>query len=417
MIFDKVDLLVKNAGQLLTLSSAGPKIGKDLGDLGIIEDACVAVKEGKICWVGQNEELKSPADKVIDASGRVVMPGFVDSHTHLVFAGSREDEFELRLEGVSYTEIMNKGGGIRSTVRATRKASKEELCYLGSRRLDMMRSWGTTTAEAKSGYGLTVEDELKTLEVIEKLNREQVIDLVPTFLGAHEVPDEYRENRRAYIQLLTEELIPEVAKRDLAEFCDVFCEEGVFTSQESRTILERGKEFGLRPKIHADELSSSGGAELAGEVGAISAGHLNHASDEGLAAMRDAGTIAVLLPGASLFLGKVEPPPVRKMIDLGLPIALASDFNPGSSPVYAMPIVISLACLLLKLSPAEAIAASTLNGAYAVARGETVGSIEVGKDADLLILSANNYREIPYWFGHNPVDVVIKKGEIVKNLS
>lgn len=415
MLFDKVDLVIRNAGQLLTLRSKGPEIGKNLGDLGIVEDGAVAVRDGRISWVGRSQGVSFPADQALDARGRVVMPGFVDPHTHLVFAGSREDEFELRLKGASYTEIAERGGGIRSTVRATRKASGDELFEAARSRLDAMLSWGTTTAEAKSGYGLTVADELKMLEVIERLGKDCKADLAPTFLGAHEVPDEYRDNREAYVQLLIDEMIPQVAERHLAQFCDVFCEKGVFDADESGRILRRGKEFGLRPKIHADELSSCGGAELAGEIEAISAGHLNYASDKGLAAMREAGTAAVLLPGASLFLGKTEPPSVRKMIDLGLPIALATDFNPGSSPIYAMPIILSLACVLFKLTPAEAITASTLNAAYAIGRGERAGSIQVGKDADLLILNVRDYREIPYWFGSNPVETVIKRGQIIRS--
>lgn len=417
MIFDKVDLLIRNAGQLLTLKSQAPKTGKNLGELGIVEDGGVAVKDGKICWVGRSQEADFPAGQVIDALERVVMPGFVDPHTHLVFAGSREDEFELRLKGHSYAEIAAKGGGIRSTVRATRKASGDELLSLARRRLDVMLSWGTTTLEAKSGYGLSVADELKLLEVIRRLDEQQRVDIVATFLGAHEVPEEYGANREAYVQLLTNELIPEVASRGLAQFCDVFCEKGVFDLDESRRILSRGKELGLAPKIHADQLTQFGGAELAGEVGAVSAGHLNYPSDRGLAALKEAGTVAVLLPGADLFLGQIPGPPARKMIEMGIPVALATDFNPGSSPVCAMPVITGLACLLLKLTPAEAVAASTLSAAHAIGKGDRVGSIEVGKDADLLVLNVQKYGEIPYWFGHNPVDIVIKRGEVVVNRS
>lgn len=414
MIFEKADLLVKNVGQLLTLRSEGPKTGKDLGELGIVDGGAVAVRDGKICWVGKTGEADIAAGETIDARGRVVMPGFVDPHTHLVFAGSREDEFELRLKGASYSEIAQKGGGIRSTVRATREASEDELFESAKRRLDAMLSWGTTTVEAKSGYGLTAADELKLLRVIRRLNAEHKVDVIATFLGAHEVPQEYRDNRKAYLDLLTAELIPEVARQGLAEFCDVFCERGVFDRDESERVLKKGEEFGLRPKIHADQLSSFGGAELAGKVKAVSAAHLNYPSDEGLTAVKDAGTVAVLLPGADLFLRGMEGPPARKMIDLGIPVALATDFNPGSSPLQAMPIVLSLACLILRLTPAEAIAASTLNSAYAIDRGESIGSIEVGKDADLLLLDVQDYREIPYWFGSNPVDVVIKGGEIIE---
>jgi imidazolonepropionase len=273
--------------------------------------------------------------------------------------------------------------------------------------------------EVKSGYGLKTEDEIKMLEVIRDLDQEHPIDLVPTFLGAHEIPGEYREKREDYIRLLEEEMIPEVTKRNLAKYCDVFCEQSVFDREESRRILKKGKELGLKPKIHADELTSSGGAELAGELEALTADHLTYPSKEGLAAMKENGTIAVLLPGTCLFLSvgsqskSTSLPPVKTLMEMGIPVALGTDFNPGSSPILSMPLVLGLACLLLSMAPAEVITAGTLNGAYAVGKGETLGSLEVGKEADLLVLKFSDYRHLPYWFGQNPVEQVIKKGKIV----
>jgi len=417
----KATLLIKNAKQLLTLSSVkkGPRIKEDMQDLGLVEDGAVAVSGKKIIAVGKTEDVlaKVKVDKktkVIHAEGKVVLPGFVDCHTHPVFGATREEEFELRIKGKTYEEIAQAGGGIRSSVRSVRQLSKDELVRLALPRLDRFLSYGTTTIEAKSGYGLSLKDEIKILEVIKKLNQIHPLDLVPTFLGAHDVPDEYRDKREEYIDLLINQMIPEVAKRKLALFCDVFCEKGVFSLDESRKILETAKEYGLKPKLHADQLTSFGGTELAVELKAVSADHLEFISDSGIEKMKQSGTIAVLLPGAVFGLGKDNYPPARKMIDMGLPVALATDFNPGSSFTESMPVILSLACLRMKLTPAEVITAATVNSAYAIDKEDSIGSLEPGKKADIVIWDVKSYKEIPYHFGVNLVDKVIKNGEVIR---
>lgn len=414
----EADLLIVHAGQLLTLAGANetPRIGAALGDLGLIPDGAVAAAAGTIVAAGSTaqvlDEVRPAARTVtIDAAGRVVLPGFVDPHTHLIFAGSRADEFALRLAGASYQEIMQKGGGIVSTMRATREATEDVLLALGRRRVDRLLAHGTTTAEVKSGYGLTVEDELKCLRVAHRLTAAHEVDLIPTFLGAHAVPPEYSSDPDRYVRLIVEEMIPAVVEEDLAEFCDVFCEIGAFTLDQSRQVLEAGLEAGLDPKIHADELSDLGGARLAAEVEAVSADHLLHAADEGLRAMAAAGTIAVLLPGTALFLG-LPFARARQMVDLGVGIALGTDFNPGTSPTYSMPMVIALACIGMRLSPAEAIVAATINAAHAIGAAEEVGSLEPGKAADVLVLDLPDYRDLPMHFGTNPVQRVVKRGRV-----
>jgi len=415
-----VSLLIQNAGQLLTLRSdqKGPRTYEHMEDMGIIENGAVAVSEGKIVTVGKTEEVLGrikidKGTKVIDSKDKVVLPGFVDCHTHPVFAGTREEEFEMRIKGKTYQEIAEAGGGIKSSVKALRTKSKEELIKLALPHLDRMLSYGTTTIEAKSGYGLSLEDEIKMLEVIEELNRIHPIDIVPTFLGAHEVPEEYKDKRKEYIELITQKMIPEVAKRKLAIFCDIFCEKGVFNIDESRKILTAAKNHGFKLKLHADQFSALGGAKLAAELEAISADHLEFIDDEGTQMMKEAGVIGVLLPGACFGLGITEYPPARKMIDEGLPVALATDFNPGSSMTESMPIILSLACLMMKMTPAETVVASTINSAHAVDKGKEIGSIEVGKKADLVIWNVQNYKEIPYHYGVNLVDQVIKDGKIL----
>ncbi|MDP3024209.1 MAG: imidazolonepropionase [candidate division Zixibacteria bacterium] len=417
----KATLLIKNAKQLLTLSSnkKGPRNGKEMEDLGLIEDGVVAVSGKKIVAVGKTKDVlvKIKIDrktKVINAQDKVVLPGFVDCHTHPVFGATREEEFELRIKGKSYEEIAQAGGGIRSSVRSVRQLSKDELIRLALPRLDRFLSYGTTTIEAKSGYGLSLKDEIKILEVIKKLNQIHPLSLIPTFLGAHEIPDEYREKRQEYIDLLIKQMIPEVAKRKLALFCDVFCEKGVFNIDESRKILETAKSYGLKPKLHADQLISFGGSELAAELKAVSADHLEFISDSGIEKMKQSGTTAVLLPGAVFGLGKDNYPPARKMIDMGLQIALATDFNPGSSFTESMPMILSLACLRMKLTPAEAITAATINSAYAIDKGDSIGSLEPGKKADIVIWDVKNYKEISYHYGVNLVDKVIKNGEVIR---
>jgi imidazolonepropionase len=349
---------------------------------------------------------------VIDAGGRLVMPGMVDPHTHLVFAGSREYELEMRLNGATYLEILRAGGGILATTRKTRAATEEELAWETKKRLNRFLLHGVTTVEAKSGYGLTVEDELKMLRVAKRLNEEHPVDIVSTFMGAHAVPPEYKENPDAYVDLVIEEMIPRVARENLAEFCDVFCEEGVFTVEQSERILEAGKRHGLRPKLHADEIEPMGGAELAARVGAVSADHLLKVSDEGIRRMAEAGVVAVLLPGTAFFL-MAEYARARHMIDQGVPVALATDRNPGSSPTESLPLIMNLACLQMKMTPAEVISAATINAAHAVSRARQVGSLEPGKQADILILDAPNYPYLQYHFGVNLVDTVIKKGKVV----
>lgn len=415
----EADLLIVHATQLLTLAGANarPRTGVALADLGLIHDGAVAAAEGVIVAAGgtaqvMDEVSPTPRCAVINAAGRVALPGFVDSHTHLIFAGSRADEFELRLAGASYQEIASRGGGIISTVWATRAAAEDELVALGHARLDRMLAHGTTTAEAKSGYGLTVEDELKCLRVTHRLSAVHEVDLIPTFLGAHAIPPERRNDPDEYVRLVIHEMIPAVVEEDLAEFCDVFCETGYFTTQQAREVLTAGEEAGLDPKIHADELTDLGGARLAADIGAVSADHLLHASEDGLRAMVASETIAVLLPGTAFYLG-LPYARARRMIDLGVPIALGSDFNPGTSPTYAMPMVIALACLGMRLSPAEAIAAATINAAHAIGMAEEVGSLEPGKAADIVVLDLADYRQLPMQFGTNPVHTVVKRGQVV----
>jgi imidazolonepropionase len=413
-INEKVDLIIKNAGELLTLSASS----KEESGLGIIRNGAVAVKDGKIFWVGKtNRSSKSVVvkqrGKEIDATGKVVMPGLIDSHTHLVFAGSRENEFEQRLQGLSYLEIAERGGGILSTVEATRKASFGQLFSLGKKRLNRMLSKGVTTIEAKSGYGLSLRDEWKILKVVRALNEDHPIDIVPTFLGAHTVPKELINDRQRYIDLLIKEMIPKVAQEGLAEFCDVFCEEKAFGIEESREILETGKKYGLKPKIHADQLSPGGGAELAAEVGAFSADHLEYVSPIGIERMAEKGVSAVLLPGASFFLSMKKFPPAREMIERGVAVALATDLNPGSSMTESLPLMMTMGCTMLKMTAKEVIQATTIHAAKSVGREKEIGSLDIGKQADVLVLDIPNYRYLPYHFGVDHVEVVIKKGKVV----
>jgi imidazolonepropionase len=413
---EKVDILIVNASELITLAggSEKPRIGREMRELGVIKGGCVAIKDGRVVAVGRTVDVRKTvrAEIVINASGKTVMPGFVDPHTHLVFAGSREDEFQMRVEGASYMDILKAGGGILKTVRETRKASVDELLGFGLNTLDVMLRHGTTTVEVKSGYGLTTRDELKILGVIKRLNQLHAVDVVPTFMGAHAVPPEYKTNQEDYVNLVVEEMIPKVAEKGLAEFCDVFCENGVFTVEQSRRILEAGKSHGLKPKVHADELSAYGGAELAASVEAISAEHLLFASDAGLKAMAEKGVIAVLLPAAAFSLMSGRYANARKMIDYGLPVALGTDFNP-SCWAESQQLVISFACHFMKMTPAEAITAATINAAHAIGRAKEVGSIEVGKKADIIVLNAPNHLFLGYRFSVNLVDKVIKNGRLV----
>jgi imidazolonepropionase len=412
-------LVITNIKQLVTLAGPSePHTKNNLSELSIIENGAIVCENGLISWVGEVKNLPQITDcQIIDASKKIVTPGFVDAHTHPVFAGSRENEYELRILGKTYQEIALAGGGIRSSVRRTRAASHEDLLAESRDHINLLLQHGTTTAEAKSGYGLSLEDEVKSLEVIKKLNSENNIELVPTFLGAHEIPDEFRNNRDSYINLLTEKMIPTVAKENLAEYCDIFCESHVFSVSEARKILNTAKEYGLKLRLHADQLTLSGGAKLAAELNAITADHLEHIDEESIDALKQAGVMAVLLPGSVFHLGLKQYPPARKMIDSGLAVVIATDFNPGSSPTPSLSMIMSLACTQMRLTPAEALTACTINAAYSLGRGDKIGSLEVGKQADLVIFDCQDYRQIPYFFGTNLVNTVIKRGNIVYRSS
>ncbi|HLF94032.1 MAG TPA: imidazolonepropionase [Planctomycetota bacterium] len=399
------DLLVVNAGSLVTMAGpARPRVGSELSSPAIVDGGAVAIRKGRILAVGTTGELRKAyaARRTIDAKGALVTPGLVDPHTHLVFMGSREGEFEMRAAGKTYMEIAQAGGGIHATVERVRAASKEELVRAGRPRVRAMLEHGTTTVEAKSGYGLTLEDEVKSLEAIRSLG------CVPTFLGAHEVP---RGKARAdYVREVAEVMVPRV--RGLARHCDVFCEVGVFSTDDARRILQAAKDAGMSLKMHAEEFRASGGAELAAELGAVSADHLMAVTDRGIRSLKRAGTVAVLLPGTSCFLGGDRYAPARRMIEEGVAVALGTDFNPGSCPAFSLPLIMSLAVTHLRMSPAEALAASTINAAYACGEGEEAGSLEPGKRADLVVWKARDFREIPYWIGANLVARVIRAGKL-----
>ena len=407
---------IKNAAQLATISGANkPRTREAMSDLGVIENGSLWIENGKIMAVGSTADLEriygeraSEAD-IVDATGRLVTPGLVDPHTHVAYGGSREREFEMRLEGATYMDIMNAGGGIHATTRMTREASEDELIEQTTRRLDSFLAHGVTTVEGKSGYGLDLETEIKQLRVMKRLNETHPIDLIPTFMGGHAVPREYKGREDEYIDVLVNDMLPKVADEELAVFNDVFCEVGVFTPEQSERILLAGKELGLVPKIHADEIESYGGAELAAKVGAISAEHLLKASDEGVRLMAEAGVIACLLPATALYL-REEAAQGRAMIDAGVAVAISTDCNPGSSPTTSMPLVMNLACISMRLTPAEALVAATMNGACAIGMEEKVGSIEVGKQADIVMWHISNYQELQYLFGVNHVQSVWKKG-------
>lgn len=412
----KMDLIIKNIGKLVTMEGSFlPRIGKQMNELTILENAYIAVVEGKIFQVGTGEDYKELVGEntiIDDARGMLVTPGLVDSHTHLVHGGSRENEFSKKLNGVPYIQILQEGGGILSTVNATKNSTFDELYNKAKKSLDRMLEFGVTTVEEKSGYGLELETEVKQLEVAHKLDKDHPVDLVHTFLGAHAVPVEYKSNNEAYIKLLVEEIMPKVKELDLAEFCDVFCEEGVFSVEESDYILSKAKEMGYKLKIHADEIVPIGGAELAAKLGCISADHLMAASDEGLRDMAEKGVIANILPGTSFNLNKPSANG-RKMIDLNVPISLSSDYNPGSCPSENLQFVMQLGCLNLKMTPNEVLTAVTINAAHCVDRSTEIGSIEVGKKADIAIFDAPNVEYLMYHFGINHIDRVYKEGRLV----
>ncbi|MDR3541590.1 MAG: imidazolonepropionase [Desulfosporosinus sp.] len=413
------DLFIHSANYLATVGghSAKPACGQEMAGVGLIEAGAVAIYEGKIVAVGSTTELEhsgwiGPSTEQIDAQGKLVTPGFVDPHTHALYAGSREHELSLKIKGASYLEILKLGGGILSTVRQTIQATDEEIKAQTLKRLKSMLGSGTTTAEVKSGYGLSLQEELRALKLINELNDQQPVDLIPTFMGAHAVPPDYSEE--TYTEWVIQEMLPRVAKENLAEYCDVFCEPGVFSLKSSERILQAAQNYGLKLKIHADELESAGGAELAGRLRVVSAEHLLKASDEGISALAANGVIGVLLPATSFNLAKNSYARARDMIEKGMALALATDCNPGSSPTESMPLVLTLACLYLHMSPEEALIAATINAAHAVGKADRVGSIEVGKQGDVLILDVPNLDYLPYHFGVNPVETVIKSGKLVK---
>jgi imidazolonepropionase len=412
------NLAVVNCSQLVTLAGpARPRTGPELRELGIITNGGMFVRDGLIERVGSRDEIEKLIDgetEVVDALGRVVLPGFVDAHTHPVFGGTRVDEFEERSKGATYEEIATRGGGIQSTVNATRATYEEVLTYECWRYADWFLRSGTTTIEAKSGYGLSLEDELKILRIIKRLGGETSLRYVPTFLGAHSIPAEYHSRRDDYVALIIEEMLPAVAAEKLAEFCDVFCEQRVFTTDEAWKILSAARCHGMGLRIHADQLSLSGGAQLAAELGTVTADHLEHTDAAGIAALKEAGVQPVLLPGSVYALGSSRYPAAREMIDAGLAIVLATDFNPGSSPTPSIPMILSLASTHMKMTPAEGITAVTINAAYSLNRGAQLGSLERGKIADFVIHDCSDYRELCYFFGIEHAAQVYAGGKSIK---
>jgi len=398
-------LAVVNCGQLVTLRGpARPRTGVEMRDPGIVEEGALLVRGGRIAAAGRYADLKNEIDagtEIVDAAGRVVMPGFVDAHTHLIFAGNRAGEFEKRIEGATYQQIAAAGGGILSTVRRTRAASEEELLESARRHARWFLQNGTTTIEAKSGYGLETEAECKLLRVARRLDQENGLRIVSTFLGAHEIPEEYQGRREHYTDLVIREMLPRVASERLAEFCDVFCEPQIFPPESARRVLEAARAHGLRLRMHADQFTCSGGALLAAELAAATADHLEHTDARSIAALSAAGVQPVLLPGSVYALGLRDYPDARAMIAAGLAVVLATDFNPGSSPTASMPMILSLACTQMRMTPAEAITAATINAAFSLNRGAEIGSLESGKCADFVLYDCADYREIPYHFGVN----------------
>lgn len=409
------NLIIKNASQVVTCSGFAGKRGREMNDLHVIEGGTVVVTDGRISHVlraGEPLPVDEAGYTVIDATGKALLPGFVDPHTHFVFGGYREEEFSWRMRGDSYMEIMNRGGGIVNTTRATREASEDELFEVGRRRLDAMLRLGITTVEGKSGYGLDRDTEMKQLRVMRRLNEAHPADIVSTFMGAHATPAEWKGREDEFIDFNIREMFPLVAKEGLAEFADIFCEKDVFTIEQSRRYLQAAREQGFKLKIHADEIVQFGGAELAGELHCISADHLLQASDAGIRAMADAGVVATLLPLTAFSLRETFARG-REMIDAGCMVALATDLNPGSSFSASVPLLFALACIYMKLSPEEAVTAFTINSAAAIDRADRIGSIDVGKQGDLVLLQFPSYKFLPYHVGMNIVDTVIKQGEVV----
>lgn len=415
----KATLVIKNIDNLITLKGENkPRSKEELKDIGVIKNGIIALDNDTILYVGEGELPSNinidETTIVLDGTGKTVTPGLVDSHTHLVHGGSRENELAMKLKGVPYLDILASGGGIHSTVKATRKASFEELYNQAKKSLNTMLSFGVTTVEAKSGYGIEdFETEIKQLEVAKKLNEDHPVDIISTFMGAHAIPSSYKENSDEFVDIIINDMIPKIAEMDLARFCDVFCEEGVFTIDQSRKILLAAREYGMELKLHADEIKPLGGAELAAEIGCISADHLIAASDNGIKEMARKGVIANLLPGTSFNLQTGNFAPARKMIEEGVPVSLSTDYNPGSCPTENIQLIMSFGALIMKLTPEEIITAVTINGAASLGLEEKIGSLDLGKQGDLVIFDSPNLEYILYHFGINHVEKVIKKGEIV----
>jgi imidazolonepropionase len=411
-------IAVLHAAQLVTLAGpSGPRVREQMRELSIIPDGGILVEDGRVVATGPSHEIAKvapPGAEILDATGKVVLPGFVDAHTHPVFGGDRVDEFEMRARGATYEEIAASGGGIRSTVRKTRAASEDELLAQAKKHAGWFLAGGTTTVEAKSGYGLTIDEELKLLRVIRRLNAETPIEFVPTFLGAHAVPDEFRNAPEQYVALVIHKMLPRVAEEQLAEYCDIFCERGYFDITESEKVLRAAQDCGLGLRMHVDQLTNSGGAFLAARLRAATADHLEQANATEVAALAEAGVQPVLLPASVYSLGKTHYPPAREMIEAGLAVVLATDFNPGSSPTPSMPVVLSLAATQMKMTPAEALTAATINAACSLNRGDQIGSLEPGKRANFALYNCADYREIAYYVGVSLVDSVYVSGKRVR---
>jgi len=413
-------LLIAGASQLLTLRGRGPRRGNALSQLGIVTDGAVLISDGLVAAVGPTSKVEKLAAarkaERVDVAGRVVLPGLVDSHTHLVHAASRAEEYELKIQGASYEEIAKKGGGILNSAQKLRAATSQQLKRRARAALEVFAAHGTTTIEAKSGYGLDVASELKILSLHKELSAEQPIEIASTFLGAHIVPQEFRgkaNGAEEYVKLLAEWLIPEVASNGLAEFCDVFCDRGAFTRAQSKEVLSAGSKHKLIPRLHAEQLSRTGATQLAVEMEAASCDHLEQINGNDMRALAKSDTVATLLPGCDFHLGLKQYAPARKLIDAGAIIALATDYNPGTSPTMSMPMILSLACTQLRMTPAEAITAATINAAYSLGRHNRIGSLEVGKQADLAVFEVEDYREIPYYFGVNHCWLTLKSGSVI----
>ncbi len=413
-------MLITGASQLLTLWGDTPRRGNSLSELGLVKNGAILVREGRIVAVGTRAKVEGLKDarraEKIDVDGRVVLPGFVDSHTHLIHASSRAEEYELKIQGASYEEMARKGGGILNSVKKLTAASAQALKARARAALSEFASYGTTTVEAKSGYGLDVPSELKILRLQRELKSEQPLEIVSTFLGAHVVPAEFRRKPRGaerYIAVLLEQMLPEVVSKKLAEFCDVFCDRGAFTREQSRKILSAAQQQGLGARLHAEQLSRTGATQLGVELGAASCDHLEQVNSADIRLLAKSETVATLLPGCDFHLGSKNYAPARALIEAGAVVALATDYNPGTSPTVSMPMILSLACTQLRMSPAEAIAAATINAAYALRRERRLGSLEAGKQADLAVFEVEDYREIPYYFGMQRCWMTMKGGEIV----